>query len=213
MKLEKNSKIVFMGDSVTDCGRQQPVGEAIFDEAYGNGYVNIIRAILAVDYAEMNIRPVNMGISGNNVLDLKARWQTDVFDQKPDWVSVMIGINDIWRQFDSPLMPETHVAYDVYKATLEELVAKTIDKVSGMVIMTPYFIEPRKDDPMRAMMDRYGAAAKDIAKKYGAVIVDTQAAMDKLTQAIPTAAISWDRVHPNIKGHMALAKAFMEAIS
>ena len=172
-----------------------------------------MRALLAVDYADMNIRPVNMGISGNNVLDLKARWETDVLAQKPDWVSVMIGINDIWRQFDSPLMPETHVTYDVYCATLEELVAKTIDKVSGMVIMTPYFIEPRKDDPMRAMMDKYGAAAKTIAKKYGALIVDTQAVMDRLTQSIPTAAIAWDRVHPNIKGHMALAKAFMEAIS
>ncbi len=213
MKLEKNSKLLFIGDSVTDCGRQQPVGEGIFDENYGNGYVNIVRALLAVDYVDMNIRPVNMGISGNNVLDLKARWETDVLAQNPDWVSVMIGINDIWRQFDSPLMPETHVTYDVYCATLEELVAKTIDKVSGMVIMTPYFIEPRKDDPMRAMMDKYGAAAKTIAKKYGALIVDTQAVMDRLTQSIPTAAIAWDRVHPNIKGHMALAKAFMEAIS
>ena len=213
MKLEKNSKLLFIGDSVTDCGRQQPVGEGIFDGNYGNGYVNIVRALLAVDYADMNIRPVNMGTSGNNVLDLKARWETDVLAQKPDWVSVMIGINDIWRQFDSPLMPETHVTYEVYCVTLEELVAKTIDKVSGMVIMTPYFIEPRKDDPMRAMMDKYGAAAKTIAKKYGALIVDTQAVMDRLTQSIPTAAISWDRVHPNIKGHMALAKAFMETIA
>ncbi len=213
MKINKNSKLLFIGDSITDCGRAKPVGEGTWDECYGTGYVNLVRGLLAVDYPEHNIRVVNMGISGNKVRDLDARWETDVFDQNPDWLSIMIGINDVWRQFDKPLIKEEHVYIDEYKKILDKLVAKTLKKVSGIVLMTPYFIEPRKDDPMRSMMDEYGEAVKEIADKYDTLFVDTQAAFDKLTEHIPTAAFAWDRVHPNVRGHMALAKAFMEAVT
>ncbi len=102
MKINKNDKLLFIGDSITDCGRARPVGEGVGDESYGSGYVNLVRGLLAVDYPEYNIRVVNMGISGNNICDLAKRWQTDVFDQNPNWLSIMIGINDVWRQFDRP---------------------------------------------------------------------------------------------------------------
>ena len=213
MKIEKNSKLIFMGDSITDCGRERPVGEGIVDSSYGNGYVNLIRRFLMVDYPDYNIRVVNMGSSGNNVLDLKNRWQSDVFDLKPDWVSIMIGVNDIWRQFDNPLQKETHVYIDKYEETLDGLIADTKDKVKGIVVMTPFFIEPRKDDPMRKMVDAYGAVSKKIAKNYGTLLVDTQFAIDKMTDVLPTASIAWDRVHPNIAGHLAIAKAFIDAVS
>jgi len=108
MLLEKNAKLVMIGDSVTDCGRARPVGEGLFG-AIGTGYAGYVNALLDATYPERHIRVVNMGSSGNTVLDLEARWQTDVVDLKPDWLSVMIGINDVWRQFDCPLQTEIHV--------------------------------------------------------------------------------------------------------
>lgn len=213
MKIEKDSKLLFIGDSITDCGRARPVGEGIGDENYGRGYVNIIRGLLAVEYTDLNIRVVNMGTGGNTVRDLKERWEEDVIAQKPDWVSIMIGINDIWRQFDKPLDKEIHVSLDEYSKTLDSLVAKTINKVTGIVVMSPFFIEPRKDDPMRKMTDEYSVAAKAIAEKYKVIFVDAQNAIDRLTMHIPTASIAWDRVHPDVKGHMAIAKAFVNEIN
>ena len=65
------------------------------------------------------IRVINMGTSGNTVRDLKARWQRDVLDHKPDWLSIMIGINDVWRQFDSPRQVENHVGLEENQETLE----------------------------------------------------------------------------------------------
>jgi lysophospholipase L1-like esterase len=212
MRIKKNSKLLFIGDSITDCGRARPIGEGK-DEGYGSGYVNLVRGILAADYPELQIRVINMGISGNQVPDLEARWKCDVIDLKPDWLCIMIGINDVWRQFDRPYQPETHVYLDEYKKTLDKLVSSTIKKVEGLILMTPYFIEPRKDDPMRKMMDEYGAVIEDIAKKYNTLFIDTQEVFDKITEHIPTAALAWDRVHPNIRGHMVLAKAFMKAVA
>src|SRR5215211_5094424 len=102
LRIQPNSKLVMIGDSITDCERARPVGEGLFD-ALGRGYVSYMDAFLGAVYPERGIRIVNMGISGNTVRDLKGRWETDVLALKPDWVSLMIGINDVWRQFDSPL--------------------------------------------------------------------------------------------------------------
>lgn len=60
-------------------------------------------------YPERNIRVVNMGINGNTSLDLKARFESDALALKPDWLSIMVGVNDVWRQFDSPASPELWV--------------------------------------------------------------------------------------------------------
>jgi lysophospholipase L1-like esterase len=122
MKITKGSKLVMIGDSITDFGRAQPVGEGLF-EAIGRGYVAQVDALLSAAYPERAVRVVNMGNSGNTVRDLKARWTRDVLDQQPDWLSVLIGINDVWRQFDLPRQKEIHVLPDEYERTLDELLA------------------------------------------------------------------------------------------
>jgi lysophospholipase L1-like esterase len=211
MRIDPGSKLIMIGDSVTDCDRGRPVGEGLFG-AIGNGYVNYVQGSLMAAYPESRIRVVNMGTSGNTVRNLKARWTTDVLDLKPDWLSIMIGINDVWRQFDVPLQKELHVDLEEYRETLAELVSLTKPLLKGLVLMTPYYIEPNRSDAMRAMMDKYGAAVKEIAEKHGTFFVDTQAAFDKVLTHYHPNAFAWDRVHPNNVGHMILARAFLQAI-
>ena len=211
MKIEAGSKLVMIGDSITDCGRGRPNGEGLGD-ALGSGYVNLVNGFLTTCYPGQRIRVVNMGTSGNTVRDLKARWQTDVFDLKPDWLSIMIGINDVWRQFDCRLQTEWQVPVDEYEHILEELVSSTKPLVKGLVLMTPYFIEPNPEDAMRATMDRYGGVVRKLAKKYNTLFVDTQAAFDNVLTEMHPMGLAWDRVHPGITGHMILARAFLKAI-
>ncbi len=211
MLIEPGSKLVMIGDSITDCGRARPVGEGLFD-ALGKGYVSLVDAHLQASAPEGRIRVVNMGVSGNTVRDLEARWQTDVLDLAPDWLSVMIGINDVWRQFDTPYQTEWAVPLEVYAPTLRRLVEQTRPRLKGLVLMTPYFIEPNQNDPMRARMDQYGAIVREVAEQYGAVLVDTQAAFDRVLGCLHPMALAWDRVHPNLAGHMVIARAFLKAI-
>lgn len=211
MIITDNSKLVMIGDSITDSGRTQPVGEGLF-EAHGKGYVAYVAGLIAASYPERQIRVVNMGTSGNTVRDLKTRWQRDVLDLKPDWLSIMIGINDVWRQFDLPLQTEMHVSLAEYEQTLEELVTAVKPSLKGLVLMTPYFIEPSPADEMRAMMDRYGSVVRGLAQKHSAIFVDTQAAFNAVLKHCYPASLAWDRVHPGVAGHMVLAKAFLEAV-
>jgi lysophospholipase L1-like esterase len=200
-----------IGDSITDAGRAQPVGEGL-GETLGRGYVSLIDSLLGAAYPDLGIRVVNMGNSGNNVRDLQTRWQTDVLDLKPDWLSVMIGTNDVWRQFDLPRQPETHVLPDEYERTLDTLIAQAAPTVPGLVLMTPFYIEPNPADAMRARMDEYGAIVRRLSEKHGTLFADTQAAFDAVLTTYYPATLGWDRVHPTQVGHMVIARAFLKAI-
>ena len=211
MFFEKSDKVVFIGDSISDYERARPVGEGLFN-AWGHSYVACTGALLGCMYPELGLRIVNMGIGGNQVRDLKARWQTDVMDLKPDWVSVLIGINDVWRQFDSPQMPETHVSPEEFEETYEELIRTTLPHVKGMILMSPYYMEPNREDPMRARMDEYSAIVKKLAEKHGLTFVDLQDGWDRLFRHMHSTNIAWDRVHPNQTGCMYIAKQFLAAV-
>lgn len=209
MLLAARTKLLFIGDSITDCGRPRPVAEA---DNLGGGYVNQVNALLNSAYADRPIRVVNTGISGNTVRDLKARWQSDVLDLKPDWLSIMIGTNDVWRQFDRPLIPEAAVQPDEYEQTLDALVGATKPQLKGLVLMTPFYLEPLAADAMRARMDQYGKIVLAVAKRHGAIGVDLQAAFDRVLKHQHSSFFSWDRVHPTPTGHMVIARAFLDAV-
>ena len=138
------------------------MGEGLF-EGVGSGYVRVVENFINVFYPERTIRISNTGISGNNILDLKRRWQTDLLDLRPDWVSVCIGINDVWRQFDSPALKEQHVEPEVYEETYRELIERTLPQVRGMILITPFYIEKLREDPMRKRMDTYTGITKKLA--------------------------------------------------
>lgn len=207
MKIAANQTLLFIGDSITDCGRAQPVGSG---GGLGGGYVSLVNAQLLAAYPERRIRVLNTGSSGHTVRDLKARWKRDVIDLKPDWLSIMIGINDVWRQFDCPLEKQIQVLPDEYEQTLRTLVDQT--QVKGLVLMTPYYIEDNRGDDMRKRMDEYGAIVRRIARQKRAIFVDTQAAFNAVLKHLPSEMFAWDRVHPGLPGHMVLARAFLDGV-
>lgn len=211
MLFEKKDTLLFIGDSITDYERKRPVGEGLFN-AWGHSYAACAGALLSCMYPELGLRIINMGIDGNQVRDLKERWQSDVMDLKPDWVSVLIGINDVWRQFDSPQMPETHVSPEEFEETYEELIRKTLPYIKGMILMTPYYMEPNRQDRMRARMDEYGDIVKKLTDKHGLTMVDLQAGWDRLFEHMHSTNIAWDRIHPNQTGCMYIAKQFLAAV-
>jgi lysophospholipase L1-like esterase len=211
MIFDRGDKIVFIGDSISDYERARPVGEGLFN-AWGRSYVADVGSLLACMYPEEHLRVVNMGVSGNQARDLEARWQTDVLDLKPDWVSVLIGINDVWRQFDLPEIKEQHVSPEDYEACLRRLITLTRPHVKGMIFMTPYIMEPNKSDPMRARMDQYTEIVKKLSAENGFRCVDLQAGWDRLFQHMHPMNIAWDRIHPNQIGCMYIAKQFLSAV-
>ena len=208
--LSANHHLLFIGDSVTDCGRARPVGAGA-PPALGYGYVQLIDTELNTRHPGRTGRVTNMGTGGDTIRHLAARWETDVIAQKPDWLSVMIGINDVWRYFDPINKPEA-VPPREYEQTYETLIARTRPLLQGLVLMTPYYVEPDRAEPMRARMDEFSGIVAGLAQKHGAIFVDTQAAFDRVLVDTPAVTLAPDRVHPAPAGHQILARAFCDAI-
>lgn len=205
-----NQTLLFIGDSITDCRREDPVVQQHWS-SLGDGYVGFINATLSAVIPETPMRVLNMGISGDRVTDLEARWQSDVLNREPNWLSVMVGINDVWRQFDAEPGPE-QVDVEQYELVYGSVLAKTRAQLDGLVLMAPYFLETNREDPMRVKMDAYGAITKKLAVEFDAIYVDTQAAFDRFLAYQSTHSLCVDRVHPNGVGHMILARAFLSAV-
>ncbi len=177
----------------------------------GTGYVKLVIGWLQALYPERNFCFVNKGVSGNTILDLKARWREDVMDQKPDWLSVMIGINDVWRQFDRPhVTGKGLVTPEVFAQTYRDLLDKVRADLKGLIIASPFYIEPNLDEPMRQRMDVYSEITEKIADKYDAVFINTQAAFDHYLKKAHHMTLAADRVHPNVAGHTLIAREYLK---
>ncbi len=209
MIFEDMDRIVFAGDSVTDMGSEQPVGEGLFDNV-GRSYVRVIENMLITYYPELRIRVTNSGISGNTSRDLLERYDRDVVSLDPDWVSICIGINDVWRQFDSPAIPEAQVMPDEYEKNVEKMILAVKDNVKGIFILTPYYMEPNREDMMRKRMDEYVSICKKLADKYNCIFVDFQKMYEDFCKIRHSSCIAWDRVHPNQIGATLMAKEFLD---
>jgi lysophospholipase L1-like esterase len=239
---EQGQKVLFIGDSITDCGRREGP-----HAPYGNGYVALARAFLLARYAELGLEVVNRGIGGNTVRNLAARWQDDVIAEQPDWLSVKIGINDVWRTISNRL--DEAVPLDEYERTYRQLLDQTRERTRArLILVEPYIIAPPvRGGPQaasgmtladvqrvypdlrqrgiaeglemaaamvhfRALMDQYVAAVDQLAADYGAVLVRTQAAFDEAIQKQPPAYWAADRVHPSAPGHGVIARAWLRAV-
>ncbi|MBQ1264368.1 MAG: SGNH/GDSL hydrolase family protein [Oscillospiraceae bacterium] len=212
MIIDNMERIVFAGDSVTDMGRDKTNGpsEGLFDRI-GFGFVRMIENMLSAWYPERNFRITNSGVSGNTSRHLLERYESDVVALKPDWVNILIGINDVWRQFDCPAMQDSAVMPEEYEQNVEKMILAVKDTVKGITIWTPYYMEPNKEDPMRKRMDEYGAICKKLAEKHGCMFVDFQAMFDRYFAHQHSSRIAWDRVHPNQMGATLMARELLRA--
>ncbi len=206
LQILPNSMWVMTGDSITACQRDLNNSADL-----GKGYVSFIDGLLTARYPFHHIRVLNQGVPGNTVRELQSRWQTDVINLNPDWLSVCIGINDVWQQFDGNHEGQSLATLTEYEHTLDKLLTITRPKLKGLVLMTPYFIQPR-GEPMRTMMDAYSAAVQCLAQKYQAIFVDTQAFFDSAVEHVSVETLTWDRVHLTIPGHMILARAVLQSV-
>ncbi|MEV4415053.1 SGNH/GDSL hydrolase family protein [Catellatospora sp. NPDC049609] len=205
MIFEQGQRVVFIGDSITDCGRRDHAAP------YGNGYMSLVQAFVTAAHPELGLTWVNRGISGDTVRDLAARWETDVIEQRPDWLSVKIGINDVWRFFQD--RADQAVPIGEYEATLRTLLADAVKRTGCRLILAdPYLIESDRDDPQYTMTAAYADVVKALAAEFGARHVPVQAAFDRALTTTTPADWAHDRIHPNLAGHAVIARAFLAVI-
>lgn len=207
--LHQNDIILFQGDSITDGGRARTGND--YNHIMGQDYAYIIAARLGAEYPERNLTFINRGISGNRVPDLAARWQADTLAIKPNFLSILIGINDT-------LKVDGRETVDDYEQGYDKLLAETIGALPNVkIVLGEPFLLPvgkHKDAYATEIIEvrKRQAAVARLAAKYHLPLIRYQTAFDEACRKAPPEHWSWDGVHPTYAGHGLMTEEWLRTV-
>ena len=210
-QLNNNDLLLFIGDSITDCGRMDLFAPL------GNGYVRMFADMLTVREPEKNVQIINRGISGHTIEDLKNRWHEDVILHKPDWLSIKIGINDLHRYY----MEENfdHLSPEGFGKIYDGVLSATRDALPEckILLIDPFYLST--DDTTDAwrtevlsLLSGYIDAVHAMSEKYGTRLVKTHALFQEQLKIQHPDRYCDEPVHPNLAGHLLIAEAVYAAL-
>lgn len=208
--VQDGQTFLFQGDSITDAGRRDVAAP------YGSGYAGLVREITAALYPDRQITFINKGIGGNTTADLKERWDDDTIRLQPDWMSLLIGINDIHRHLFNP-DPAARISpaqfRDNYDWLLQRVTAETPAK---LVLLEPFYISlSSRDTARKAVLDllpEYIQTVHDMAAQYDARLVKLHEIFQQHLTYRDADHFCPEPVHPNRGGHLVIALEMLKAL-
>ena len=204
--------ILFQGDSITDSGRNRDDKTYNNAKVLGSGYPLIAGASLLEKYASLKLKVFNKGISGNKVFQLAERWDTDCLEIKPNILSILIGVNDIWHKLNGQYNGTAEVYRNDYITLLER--TKNVLPDVRLIICEPFAVKGVKavDDKWYPEFYEYQKASKEIAAQFEAIFIPFQKIFDEAQKYAPGIYWTGDGVHPSLAGAQLMAKAWLECI-
>ncbi len=200
--IESGQTILFIGDSITDCGRRDDF------PPLGNGYVRLFSEIVMAYYPERDIHYINTGIGGNRITELKARWEEDALAHKPDWLSIKIGINDLHSYLRGD---PTGVQSELYGEIFDELLQETTKKLGcQIVLIEPFYMSNDTSghtfqSQVLDTLPHYLETVHKMSEKYGTKLVRTHDMFQRQLQYRSPITFCQEPVHPNVTGHVLIA--------
>lgn len=201
-------KVLFLGDSITDALRDYSENAHGY---IGQGYALMAAGKLALDHPG-EYEFTNKGVSGNRIVDMYARIKKDCWNLQPDVASILLGVNDVWHEFDGKNGVETERFENIYRI----LVKETLEKLPNLklMLMEPFCIHggvtDTKYEAFRSEVEKRAEATRKIAEEFNLVFIPLQKELDELSQKYAYGCFSGDGVHPSIEGHAVLARAWLE---
>lgn len=199
---------LFQGDSITDADRRRDN-----DSNYGYGYPNLFAAeILKNKPHEYNF--INRGISGDKIVDVYARMKEDIINLKPDYMSILIGVNDVWHELNEENGVAAEKFEKIYGMLIEELL-EVLPKLK-IIVLEPFVLKgtgtERYYDVFRTEVEKRSDAVKRIADKFNLTFVPLQKEFDEASFDGDTAYWLADGVHPTAAGHRLITDEMMKVI-
>ena len=201
---------LFQGDSITDANR---VDDNEDNFGLGYGYPLLVSAELSKSHKN-EFKFINRGVSGDRITDVYARIKEDIINLKPDYMSMLIGVNDVAHELTMNCGVVTEKFEKIYGMLIEEI-KEALPEIK-IIIMEPFVLKGSATaelwDGFKSEVKSHGEAAKRVAEKYGLCFVPLQ---DKFNEACAdgdTRYWSVDGVHPTAAGHQIIKEELTKAI-
>ncbi len=202
-------RVLFQGDSITDADRARDNNDYL-----GRGYPALIKSHLNFEEPG-KYEFFNRGVSGNRVVDLYARLKADIINLKPDVMSILIGVNDVWHEYDfndKPNGVDAEKFFKIYSMLIEE-VKEALPEIK-IIIMEPFTLEGTGNSAyyaeFKAEVLKRAQKARAIAEKYGLPFIELQSKFDEVAKLAPNSNWLRDGVHPAEAGHELIKREWLK---
>jgi lysophospholipase L1-like esterase len=193
-------RVTFIGDSITDAGRDRTD-----PDSFGDGYVSLLAPELMAGGAIVR----NLGIAGDRVADLAARWDEELMPTAPELLTVYVGVNEVWRRFDSDDPTPTAVFEQTYRGLLRRTAEAHAPR---LILMEPYLLPVRAEQEgwLDELAEKRAAVAR-LAAEFGAARVPLHDVLTAAAEGRDPAELAPDGVHPTPAGSRLIADAWTAA--
>ncbi|MBR3844831.1 MAG: SGNH/GDSL hydrolase family protein [Clostridia bacterium] len=208
-------KILFQGDSITDCNRNRADNGSM-----GVGYPLLVKSKLSLEKGK-EYEFVNRGISGNRISDVYARIKMDLINLAPDYMSILIGVNDVWHEIDRQNGADDDEFYFLY----DRLITKVKEALPNIkiAILEPFVLEgpatanneemPNRFDRFQKGVAQKAAIAKEIAQKHDLAFIPLQQKFNQAAARLGADVLTPDGVHPHPAGHQLIADEWLSTFT
>ncbi|MBO5410922.1 MAG: GDSL family lipase [Clostridia bacterium] len=198
-------KILFQGDSITDAGRNR---EDYHD--LGKGYPLYAAKFIREDNPDMDFEFIDLGISGDQTIDLVNRLQADFIDIQPDLVSIHIGINDTWHRAET----RTWLDNNVFEANYRKIRTEIKEKTNAKILIIEQFLLPVADKEFfRVDLNRKIDITRKLAREFADYYIPLDGIMAKACVEKDMYHWSEDGVHPNANGSEYIGRIYADAFN
>ncbi|MDP2991096.1 MAG: SGNH/GDSL hydrolase family protein [Kiritimatiellota bacterium] len=210
-QIRSGQKILFIGDSITDCGRRDS------QRPLGNGYVKLLADLMIIREPSKRVEIINKGIGGDNVVGLRNRWADDVLRNRPDWLSIKIGINDLHGHLFNN---RKDLAPKQYEEAYREILERTRQALPKcrILLIDPFYIscDTAPNSQRKQVLDLmpdYLAIVDRLSRIFKTRHIKTHELFGRLLKCHEPDTFCPEPVHPSLTGHLAIAEAIYQALS
>lgn len=203
LTVQKTTRVVFFGDSITAAGAQP------------GGYITRMSDALTQKGIAAQYELIGAGIGGNKVYDLYLRMDDDVLAKKPDVVFIWIGVNDVWHK----TMSGTGTDADKFEKFYTAIINKLLDKHIRVILCTPAVIGEKTDftNQQDGDLNSYSQIVRNLAQKWHCGLVDLRELFHNYELQnnpgnVEKGILTKDRVHLNEKGDQLVADKMLEVL-
>jgi lysophospholipase L1-like esterase len=210
MSFKNKQTLLFIGDSITDCGRRLDA------RPLGRGYVKMFSDLLILRESAKQLHIINKGIGGDTSVGLRNRWEDDVLRHKPDWLFIKIGINDIHKTLRGDL---DLISPELYLEAYEDILKRTKASLpkSHIVLIDPFYISQETSPnsfrhEVLQLLPKYIKVVAKLSTKYQTQRLKTHNIFQRLLKNHESDVFCPEPVHPNESGHLVIAESLYTLI-
>lgn len=201
-------KICFLGDSITDMNRNKTCSN--IPSSYGFSHVFFSEGYLSTNYPN-EYSLINKGVSGSRIIDVYERIKSDLWNELPEYATILIGINDIWHGIDL----DNGIELDRFIKIFEMIIDETKEKSprTKFIVIEPFFV-PGKETSLHLdefkKIYLYSSEIKKLCDNKNIPFITIQEKISCLSKKNGSNHYLYDGIHPSVAGSKLISDEWLK---